>query len=111
MRFLVDAQLPPALANWIANKGHSASAVRDQGLRNSDDGSITNFAEKNDWIVVTKDEDIVERTLGRKEGTRVVWLRIGNSTNRVLFAWLEPLWPEVIRQLQEGQHIIEVRRD
>jgi hypothetical protein len=40
-----------------------------------------------------------------------VWLRIGNRTNRVLFAWLEPLWPEVIRQLQEGQHIIEVRRD
>ena len=111
MRFLVDAQLPPALANWIADKGHSASAVRDQGLRNSDDGSITNFAGKNDWIVVTKDEDIVERTLGRKDGPRVVWLRIGNSTNRVLFAWLEPLWPEVIRQLQEGQHIIEVRRD
>lgn len=111
MRFLVDAQLPPALANWIADKGHSASAVRDQGLRNSDDGSIANFAENNDWIVVTKDEDIVDRTLGRKKGPRVVWLRIGNSTNRVLFAWLEPLWPEVIRQLQEGQHVIEVRRD
>jgi predicted nuclease of predicted toxin-antitoxin system len=111
MRFLVDAQLPPALAKWIADKGHSASAVRDQGLRNSDDGSIANFAEKNDWIVVTKDEDIVDRTLGHKDGPRVVWLRIGNSTNRVLFAWLEPLWPEVIRRLQEGQHVIEVRRD
>jgi predicted nuclease of predicted toxin-antitoxin system len=111
MRFLVDAQLPPALANWIAVKGHSASAVREQGLRNSDDGSIANFAGKNDWIVVTKDEDIVDRALGRKDGPRVVWLRIGNSTNRALFAWLEPLWPEVIRQLQEAQHVIEVRRD
>jgi predicted nuclease of predicted toxin-antitoxin system len=49
MRFLVDAQLPPALAQWIAGKGQSASAVRDQGSRNSDDGSIVNFAKKNDW--------------------------------------------------------------
>ena len=111
MRFLVDAQLPPALAKWIADKGYSASAVREQGLRNSDDGSIANFAAAGDWVVVTKDEDIVERALGQKDGTRVVWLRIGNSTNHALFAWLEPLWPEVVRQLQAGQRVIEVRRD
>jgi predicted nuclease of predicted toxin-antitoxin system len=53
MRFLVDAQLPPALAKWIADNGHSASAVRDQGLRNSDDGSIVNSATASDWVVVT----------------------------------------------------------
>ena len=111
MRFLVDAQLPPALAKWIAEKGHSASAVRDQGLRNSDDGSIVNFSTESDWVVVTKDDDIVERAIGRKDGARVVWLRIGNSTNRALFAWLEPLWSEVVRQLEQGQHVIEVRRD
>ena len=111
MRFLVDAQLPPALAKWIADKGYSASAVRDQGLRNSDDGSIVNFSTASDWVVVTKDEDIVERALGRKDGARAVWLRIGNSTNRAPFAWLESLWPEVIRQLEQGQRVIEVRRD
>ncbi len=61
MRFLVDAQLPPALAKWLGEGGRAASAVRDQGLRNSDDGSIANFALEGDWIVVTKDEDIVER--------------------------------------------------
>ncbi len=111
MRFLVDAQLPPALAKWIADKGYSASAFRDQGLRNSDDVSIVNFSTASDWVVVTKDENIVERALGRKDGPRVVWLRIGNSTNRVLFAWLESLWSEVIRQLEQGQRVIEVRRD
>ena len=111
MRFLVDAQLPPALAKWIAEKGYSASAVRDQGIRNSDDGSIVNFSTESDWVVVTKDDDIVERAIGRKDGARVVWLRIGNSTNRALFAWLEPLWSEVVRQLEQGQRVIEVRRD
>ena len=53
MRFLVDAQLPPALAKWIADNGHFASTVRDQGLRNSDDGSIVNFLTASDWVVVT----------------------------------------------------------
>ena len=48
MRFLVDAQLPPALAKWIADNGRSASAVREQGLRNSDDGSIVNFSTASD---------------------------------------------------------------
>ncbi len=74
MRFLVEAQLPPTLAQWIAGKGQSASAVRDQGLRNSDDGSIANFAKKNGWIFVTKDEDIVERSLGRGDAPQVLWL-------------------------------------
>ena len=76
-----------------------------------DHSVIVNFAAKNVWVVVTKDDDIVERAIGRKDGARVVWLRIGNSTNNALFAWLEPLWTEVIRQLQEGQRVIEVRRD
>jgi predicted nuclease of predicted toxin-antitoxin system len=29
MRFLVDAQLPPALANWLAAQGHDAAHVAD----------------------------------------------------------------------------------
>jgi predicted nuclease of predicted toxin-antitoxin system len=35
MRFLVDAQLPPALAAWIRDQGHEATAVRDIGLQTS----------------------------------------------------------------------------
>ena len=33
MRFLVDAQLPPALADWLVERGYEAKAVRDLGLR------------------------------------------------------------------------------
>jgi predicted nuclease of predicted toxin-antitoxin system len=44
MRFLVDAQLPPALARWLGEHGLAATPVRELGLRDSDDGSIWNFA-------------------------------------------------------------------
>jgi predicted nuclease of predicted toxin-antitoxin system len=109
MRLLVDAQLPPALAHWLGDHGLAATPVRQLGLRNSDDGSIWNFATAGDWTVVTKDEDFVARCVGDSAAPSVVWLRIGNCTNRVLFAWLEPLLPEIKKRLNEGEKLIEVR--
>jgi predicted nuclease of predicted toxin-antitoxin system len=35
MRFLIDAQLPPALVPWLAAKGHQARHVIDCGLGRS----------------------------------------------------------------------------
>lgn len=109
MRFLVDAQLPPALADWIGKRGHSASPVRALGLRDSDDGSIFNLAQEQEWILVTKDEDFVERCLGVAGAPQVVWLRIGNCTNPRLFTILEPLWAEIVKKLENGDSLIEVR--
>ena len=111
MRFLVDAQLPPALAHWLGDKGYAPSSVRDAGFLRSDDGSIRNFAREGGWVLVTKDEDFAEEEMNFHAGPPVVWLRIGNATNRVLFAWLEPILPEIIRQLESGQSLVEVRKE
>src|SRR5437762_2823622 len=109
MRFLVDAQLPPALAQWLGARGFSATPVRELGLRDSDDGSIWHFATNAGWTVLTKDEDFVARCVGDVTAPAVVWLRIGNCTNRVLFAWLEPMLPEINRRLALGEKLIEIR--
>lgn len=109
MRFLVDAQLPPALARWLGERSLSATPVRELGPRESDDGSIWNFAAAGDWTVITKDEDFVARCVGNASAPAVVWLRLGNCTNRVLFAWLEPFLPEILRRLNGGEKPIEVR--
>jgi hypothetical protein len=39
----------------------------------------------------------------------VVWLRIGNTSNRALLAWLLPLWHEVISRIACGDNLVEVR--
>jgi hypothetical protein len=36
-------------------------------------------------------------------------LRIGNCANPALLAWLEPLLPAIIRQLENGERLIETR--
>lgn len=78
-------------------------------MRDSDDGSIWSFAAAGGWTVLTKDEDFFARCLGDPAAPSVIWLRIGNCTNRVLFAWLEPLLPEIKDRLIQGEKIIEVR--
>jgi len=40
VKFLADAQLPPALARWLVEAGCEAQAVREIGLREADDGAI-----------------------------------------------------------------------
>ncbi len=110
MRFLVDAQLPPAFAQFLEAQGHEARAVREVGLREADDAAIWAFAETGGWIIVSKDEDFPERVPHSPSGPQIVWLRIGNSTRRTLLAWFAPLLPDVLRELAAGHRIVEVRR-
>ena len=109
MRFLVDAQLPPALAPWLTARGHEAKAVREVGLRNASDSTIWKYATTEHCVVLTKDEDFVERTLRTSAGPQIVWFRIGNCTNRILVVWLEPLLPSIVNQLQTNVRLVEVK--
>ncbi|HMM78642.1 MAG TPA: DUF5615 family PIN-like protein [Pyrinomonadaceae bacterium] len=109
MKFLVDAQLPPGLAGWLIEKGHTATHVDDVLLTTAKDSDIWDHALKDGSIIVTKDEDFSARRSRMTEGPAVLWLRIGNATNRSLFKWLEPRWESVVQLLREGNHLVEVR--
>jgi predicted nuclease of predicted toxin-antitoxin system len=84
VNFLVDAQLPPALALWLVQQGHTAAHVEDLGLRKAEDTEIWQYALRTGALIITKDEDFAERTARTTTGPIIVWLRIGNATNRAL---------------------------
>jgi predicted nuclease of predicted toxin-antitoxin system len=109
VNFLIDAQLPPALASWLTEHGHKAEHVGDLGLREADDIEIWDHALNTGAIIVTKDEDFAERCTRIPVGPTIVWLRIGNSTNRALLQWLLPRWPEIADLLDGDNRLIEVR--
>ena len=76
MKFLVDHQLPPALARFIATQGHQAEHVRDVGLMQADDTVIWRHANARGQVVVSKDEDFTFLA-GVAGGTgKLVWVRI-----------------------------------
>ena len=59
MKFLVDAQLPPALARWIARPGHQAAHVFEIGLQSADDPVIWRRAREDGTVIVSKDEEFI----------------------------------------------------
>ncbi|MGH8503949.1 MAG: DUF5615 family PIN-like protein [Gammaproteobacteria bacterium] len=61
MHFLIDAQLPPALARWIEDHGYSARHVFDLGLATASDAAIWSHAAASETVIVTKDEDFARR--------------------------------------------------
>jgi predicted nuclease of predicted toxin-antitoxin system len=57
MRFLVDAQLPPALARILSAKGFEAEHVFDVALGAADDSAVWQHATATQAVIITKDED------------------------------------------------------
>ena len=55
MKFLIDAQLPPALAEWLRQAGYESQSVRDAGLRDAEDFMIWQYAQTHGWVILTKD--------------------------------------------------------
>lgn len=111
MKFLIDAQLPPVLADFFRLHGHEADNLRDLGLREARDAEIWGHATKTASIIVTKDEDFVIRRVLSKDPHEpaVLWLRVGNVKNPVLTAWLNLHWTAIEEKLNSGEKLIEVR--
>ncbi len=109
MKFLIDAQLPPGLTYWLAERGHIAKHVEEVGLRNADDSEIWSRALSDSFIIITKDEDFVERAAHSKNSPRIVWLRVGNTTNTALKQWLTTRFINIEELLNRGDTLIEVR--
>lgn len=107
-RFLVDNQLPAALARWIEKKGYEAEHVLSLQLERSRDDVIWERGAREGAVIVSKDEDFAKMTLVRPEPVAVVWLRIGNCRTAALLAAMERAWPTILQRLDAGDRLIEV---
>lgn len=108
MRFLIDAQLPPALARWLMSKGHEAQHVADVGLASAPDKEIWNCALAAGAVIVSKDDDFAQRRILAVEGPAVVWVRLPNTRRRELLLWFEGIFPQIVQALERGETLIEV---
>lgn len=108
MRFVVDDQLPPALADRLAALGHETEHVLRIGLGGASDHAIWKAFLARKAVLITKDEDFTE--LARRPGARcqVVWLRVGNTTAEALWRALEPIFPNLLSALEAGERVVEI---
>jgi predicted nuclease of predicted toxin-antitoxin system len=109
VKFLVDANLPPALARWIESEGHEAFHVSDLGMERMSDRAIWSRARELGASIVTKDEDFVLLQALDRGGPAIIWVRIGNAVRRVLLERLPASWPAVMSAIARGEKIVAVR--
>jgi predicted nuclease of predicted toxin-antitoxin system len=107
MRFLVDAQSPPALARWLAAAGRDAVHVSDVQLSSAREAEIWEYALSVGAAVVTKDDDFAKMRVLAADGPSIVWIRIPNSRRRELLAWFADALPLIIDALSRGETLIE----
>ena len=108
VRFLVDAQLPPGLAQRLSARGHVAEHVNRIGLGVKTDGDIWRYAAHTGATLVTKDQDFVALATREPAGPQVIWIRLGNISNNALWRAIEPQLDEIIQALSAGERIVEV---
>ena len=108
MRFLIDAQLPPALARYLSEAGHQSEHVYDIGMGEASDRNILHYAIQNKAVIITKDEDFVTLSSTNSDTPVVVWVRIGNIGKQALLRWMGSLLISIIREIESGEKLIEI---
>jgi len=109
VKFLVDNQLPTALARFLAARGVDCQHVLDLDLADSTDAAIWKYACGNECAVISKDEDFLYLANVPSAKARLVWIRFGNCRTKTLLAAIDRLWPKIEAGLNSGDRVIEVR--
>ena len=97
------------LAEWLVQSGHEAAHVIGVDLATAEDPAIWLHAVATHAALITKDADLLAIRINAAAGPAVIWLRIGNATNRNLIGWFARRFPAVIDALLAGESIVEVR--
>lgn len=109
MRFLIDAQLPPALAHMLTDHGHTAEHVYEIRLGDAADRVLWNYALEHDAALVTKDEDFYDMLTLSDTAPVIVWVRVGNTRRQELLNWFQPLIDRIAGLAAAGNRLIELR--
>lgn len=109
MKLWLDAQLSPAMAEWIAARfGIEVTAIRDLDLRDALDEEIMLAAKQAGAVVMTKDSDFLALIERFGPPPQVIWLRCGNTSNERLKQLLAETLPGALVLLQSGEPLVEI---
>lgn len=108
MKYLVDAQLPPALARFLTANGEDAVHVLDVEMMESSDSEIWDFAMREEMVIITKDEDFQVRASVTQHHPVIIWVRIGNCSKKTLLEFFKRKWKKMESELENGATLIEL---
>jgi predicted nuclease of predicted toxin-antitoxin system len=85
--------------------------VRHVGLEDAADTEIFDYAGKYDFTIVTFDADFFDLSVVKGPPPKVIWLRTGNMTTKVISQLLSDNINNITQFLEtEEQHILELSK-
>jgi len=109
VKFLVDNQLPAALARHLLELGHDACHVLDLGMEETPDAGIWKHAATDNRVVVSKDEDFFHLAHRPGDAGKLLWVRLPNCRRTALLAAFSQQLPQILMTFTAGQRVVELR--
>jgi len=84
VKFLVDNQLPMALAQYLRTRGFDCQHVLEIGLAEASDADICRYATGDERVIISKDQDFLYLTNRPETKIKLIWVRLGNCRTSAL---------------------------
>lgn len=95
MKLLFDQNLSHRLVQTLADIYPDCQHVRNVGLKEASDSLVWRFAQGNGYTIVSKDSDFYQRSLLLGFPPKVIWIRLGNCSTKVVEQLLRTHLPDI----------------
>lgn len=114
LEFWIDNNLPPKMAFWLKEDFKvSAKSFQELNFQTTEDAEVYEIAsgKLNTIIITTKDIDFIKLS-NKKPLPKILYLNIGNISNKKLQELIYKSFPEVIRMFsQTDEMLVEIKNE
>jgi len=108
MKFIVDAQLPKTLSDFLKEKSYDSKHTLDLPERNkTKDAQIAKLANEENRIVISKDTDFLGSYLIKSEPKKLIVIKTGNIPNSQLLTLFEKNLKTIILMISRS-NLLEI---
>jgi predicted nuclease of predicted toxin-antitoxin system len=104
MKFLFDQNISHRILKFLPDVYANSTSVKKEGLINSSDRDIWDFAKKNGFAIVTQDADFNDLNALYGFPPKIVWIRTGNLSTQIIAQILKDYEQEIESFLQDHHY-------
>ncbi|MEM1124979.1 MAG: DUF5615 family PIN-like protein [Bacteroidota bacterium] len=112
LKFIIDTQLPYTLVKRL--KALGADAIHTTYFSDGhllDDYQIIEIAIEQGRIIITKDSDFQDNFLLKGTPPKILLLKLGNISNKDLFAMIEAVYNDVSELFEGGNGMVVLSKN
>lgn len=110
MKFIIDAQLPRKLSQFLIEQGYDCIHTLDLPKSNrTQDIEINEISIAQKRIVISKDSDFYNSYLQKVEPYKLIYITVGNVSNSNLIKIFEKNYLKIFEEIQLNS-VVEITR-